>query len=326
MNWREAHEEAMLAAAEAHDELGIDASRRIDVFAAIETLQVALLFRPLRGVSGLYFPPLEDERAGILVTSLHGLARQRFTAGHELGHFWFRHEPSIDVDTETIARDTLDRLEPQEMVAEAFAAWFLMPPELVDATREELKMDRPTSPEDVYALSLRMGTSYTATAHHLPNLRLASYATARRWASQPPKQIKSALSLGAPMASYQRDVWALTARDAGARFEVSAGDRLVLTLPEVPSSGYVWNPDELPAGAQLVADTMYDHLGDEKPIEGPPGEDQQRTLIVDLPGDVDGRYELILHKAPMWAPDETAEDYRISLLVRQPLLGRPLAA
>lgn len=325
MNWREAHEEAMYAAAEAHDELDIDATRRIDVFAAVDALDVALLFRPLRAASGLYFPPLDDEGAGILVTSLHRLARQRFTAAHELGHFWFKHEPSIDVVTGILARDNLDRLAPQEMVAEAFAAWFLMPPELVDATRDELKMDKPASPEDVYALSLRMGTSYKATAYHLPNLRLAPYPLARQWAEQPPKDIKTALSLGTPMDSYQRDVWALSARDAGSHLEVRAGDRLVLTLPEVPSSGYIWSADQLPSGARVIADNMHDAFDDE-PDDAPPGDEHPRTLIVDLPAEVNGQYELVLHKAPMWAPDEAAEDYRISLLVQQPLLGRPIAA
>lgn len=328
MTWREAHEEAMYAAAEAHDELGIDASNRIDVFAVIEGLELDLLFRPLRGASGLYVPA-PPGRGGVLVTSLHRLARQRFTAAHELGHFWLKHDASIDIHTEILARSDLDRLAPQEMVAEAFAAWFLMPPELIDHALEELHIEKPASPEDVYAISLRLGTSYQATAYHLPNLKLASYNTARGWATRPPKHVKMALSLGTPMDSYHHDVWSLSERDADAELEVRAGDRLVLTLPEIPSSGVMWNTTELPAGARVVADTMYDHLDgmvdDADPLE-PPGAPLPRTVIVDLDPDAYGPVELALSKAPVWAPGTATDRYSVHLRVQQPLLGRPIAA
>lgn len=328
MTWHEAHEEAMYAAAEAHDELGIDATNRIDVFGVIEGLKLDLLFRPLRGASGLYVPA-PPSGGGVLVTSLHRLARQRFTAAHELAHFWLKHEASIDIHTEILARSELDRLAPHEMVAEAFAAWFLMPPELVDQVLEELRIEKPASPEDVYAISLRLGTSYQATAYHLPNLKLVSYNTARGWATRPPKQVKTALSLATPMDSYHHDVWSLYERDANADLEVRAGDRLVLTLPETPSSGVIWSTGELPAGARVVADSMYDHVDgapdDQDPPE-PPGAPFPRTVIVDLDPDASGAVELALTKAPVWSPGTATDHYSVHLRVQQPLLGRPIAA
>jgi Zn-dependent peptidase ImmA (M78 family) len=329
-SWREAHQQAMFAAADAHDQLGIDADHRIDVFRIIEEVELALMFRPLRGVSGLYVPGPQRVGGGILVTSNHGLARQRFTAAHELGHFWLNHGGSIDVATEVLGRDELNRLEPAEMAAEAFAAWFLMPPELVDASLQQLQIAKPNSAEDVYALSLRMGTSYQATAYHLPNLKLAPYDVARDWATQPPKTVKTALSMGTPMPSYQQDVWSLSARDAGADIEVRAGDRLVLTLPETPSSGVMWSTNELPGATRVVADTMRDHLDEQsqKSLLGdqPPGGDVPRIVILDLDPGTSGAVELALTKAPVWAPDAPVDRYRVNLYVQQPLLGRPIPA
>lgn len=328
MTWREAHEEAMYAAAEAHDELGLDATNRIDVFGVIEGLKLDLLFRPLRGASGLYVPD-PPYGGGVLVTSLHRLARQRFTAAHELAHFWLKHDASIDIHTEILARSELDRLAPHEMVAEAFAAWFLMPPELIDHVLEDLHIEKPSSPEDVYAISLRLGTSYRATAYHLPSLKLASYNTARGWATQPPKHVKTALSLGTPMDSYHHDVWSLSERDANANLEVRAGDRLVLTLPETPSSGVMWNTHELPAGTRVVADSMYDHVDGAPADHGPPqppGAPLPRTVIVDLDPDAYGPVELALTKAPIWSLGAATDRYSVHLRVQQPLLGRPIAA
>jgi Zn-dependent peptidase ImmA (M78 family) len=328
MNWREAHQEAMFAAADAHEELQLDTTHRIDVFAAIDGLGLELLFRPLRGASGLYVPGSNRTDGGVLINSHHRLARQRFTAAHELGHFWLEHEASLDLKTEVLARAEMGRLTPEEMTAEAFAAWFLMPPELVDTVLADLDLTIPRSADDVYALSLRMGTSYEATAYHLPNLKLVDYSTAQRWATQPPKLVKAALSMGVEMVSYYRDVWSLSERDADAAFQVRAGDRLVVTLAEIPSSGYMWSAGALPDGARVVADTMTDALtpqGDEhsKREAEPPGVHHPRTVVVDLDDAVEGAIDISLVKAPVWAPEERIEHFLVHLEVEQPLLGRP---
>jgi Zn-dependent peptidase ImmA (M78 family) len=331
MNWREAHAEALFAASQAHDELEIETTRQIDVFSAIASLGLDLIFRPLHGASGLFFPGPTRAESGVLVTSNHRLARQRFTAAHELGHFWLEHVPRLDLNTEVLARDAMSELSPDEMVAEAFAAWFLMPPELVDAALGELGVESVGGPEDVYGLSLRMGTSYSATAYHLPNLRLIDYETANRWAKEPPKRVKASLSRGVEMESYFSDVWSLTERDSDRGFRVQAGDRLVVTLPEIPSSGYMWRAEELPREARVVADTMNDSLAvaDTQGSllyeeERPPGGTHPRILIVDL-GQATGHGDVRLVKAPVWAPDSSADQFRVHVDIEAPLLGRVLA-
>lgn len=40
--------------------------------------------------------------------------------------------------------------------------------------------------------------------------------------------------------------------DAGRTVEVAAGDQLVVALPEIPGTGYTWQVEALPEGADLL--------------------------------------------------------------------------
>ena len=92
----------------------------VDVFGAIHALDLPLLLRPLRGLLGAY---LSSPAPGVLVTTERPMSIQRFTAAHELGHFFMRHEPSLD--DESILRRMPMSPEPgnqfQETEADAFA-------------------------------------------------------------------------------------------------------------------------------------------------------------------------------------------------------------
>lgn len=47
---------------------------------------------------------------------------------------------------------------------------------------------------------------------------------------------------------------------AGRTVEVAAGDRVVIALPEIGGTGYTWQVEELPSGAQL-ADERFEQTG-----------------------------------------------------------------
>jgi hypothetical protein len=165
VRWRDAHHEAMIVAAQAHDDLGVDTFSRIDVFAAMAS-ELKLIFRPLDGYAALYLPSVHGSRAGALINDQHPLALQRYSGAHELAHHRFDHGAQIDAGVEL--RLSGQTLPAHEMLAEAFAAWFLMPPERGDVISETLGIERPMRPLDVYAMALRFGTSYSATCVHLP--------------------------------------------------------------------------------------------------------------------------------------------------------------
>lgn len=237
MRWAEAHRVAMGEAFEAHEDLGLDTQGRVDVFAAIASADVKLHFRPL-DCAALYLPAAVTGRPGVLVNNQHPLALQRYSAAHELGHHVFGHGEQIDRDSEP--RGSGATLPPHEMLAEAFAAWFLMPPEAVDAALRLLGIDRVDTAADAYALSLRLGTSFRATCNRIPELT--------RWREASVKDIKMAMTFAPPLGGWRNDVWLLTQHDAAAPIVARAGDTLLLDLAG-------WDIDRVPAGttAELAA-------------------------------------------------------------------------
>ena len=65
------------------------------------------------------------------------------------------------------------RLPDEEKLAEAFAAWFLMPLPAVASAMRRMGISRPRGPEDVHQIACWLGTSFAGTARHLVNLQLA---------------------------------------------------------------------------------------------------------------------------------------------------------
>src|SRR5689334_18842392 len=133
----------------------------IDVFAAIQTLDLPLLLRPLQGLLGAY---LTQPAPGVLVTTQRPMSIQRFTASHELGHFMLRHDPSLD--DESMLRRMPMASQPtedfQEVEADAFAVAFMLPRWLIGwhAERQRWKVTDFRRPSAVYQLALRLGASY----------------------------------------------------------------------------------------------------------------------------------------------------------------------
>lgn len=242
MRWDDAHRAAMGAAFEAHEDLALDTFGRIDVFGAIATSRVKLHFRPLK-CAALYLPASVAMRPGVLVNARHPLALQRYSAAHEYGHHVFGHGEQIDRESEPRAKGAI--LPPHEMLAEAFAAWFLMPPEAVEAALGLLGLDAPTTAADAYALSLRLGTSFKATCNRVRELsRLRETVV---------KEIKQELTPAAPPGGWHHDVWLLTERDAEPTIVARCGDALLVELPG-------WDIDALPAGARAEREPARDLL------------------------------------------------------------------
>jgi Zn-dependent peptidase ImmA (M78 family) len=320
MRWADAHKQAMLMARRAHKAFDVDVAERIDVFGVIEEADLLLGFEPLPRMSGAYFAA---DKA-ILINSNHPLARQRYTAGHELGHFIFGHETSIDPQTDPLARwGGRGRWPDHEKQAEAFAAWFLMPRPLVATSLKQLGISQPESPEDVYALALRLGTSYQATLRHLPNLKLISDHQMRQWVKQPLSRVKLGLAEGAPPENLRNDVWHLTERDAGTVIAVRAGDRLVVALADIPSTGYVWQPERSEA-LNVVGDSfdsparVLDTANGDAQEEG---QGSRHVFVLDVADATSATHEeLRLIRTRPWIGD-VAATYEIGIEILAPRIG-----
>lgn len=203
---------------------------------AIAAAGVLLMWRPLPRLFGVYIND-PGSRPGILINSDIPRSARRHTAAHELGHHRFGHRVAVD-DGRTVELDLSGGMSPvrgpqgwtdQEKTAEAFASWFLMPRKAVVAAMRLLGIDRPVAADEVYQLSLLLGTSFRSTVRHLPNLRLATRAQAAEWMKAVPGKLKTiADPSGTPRACPQNDVWRLHSGYNGATIRVAAGDRLVL--------------------------------------------------------------------------------------------------
>jgi Zn-dependent peptidase ImmA (M78 family) len=229
---------------------------RVDVFGAIGKLGATLMFQPLDKLLGAYLPA---EEPGVLITTQRTLPVQRFTGAHELGHLYMRHEPSLD-DEGILRRapfDTRSRLARQELEADAFASMFLAPMWLLALIVQRQGWDPGAlaNPATAYQLSLRLGTSYSATAYVLERHKVITRQQRERLLSFEPKQIKRQLLAGYEPSNWRSDVWLLTGKDEGVLIEGGRNDLFVVRVQENSSAGYLWDFDALTAaGFAVVAD------------------------------------------------------------------------
>jgi hypothetical protein len=329
ISWGDAHVRAAAAAAELHADLGIELARPVDVFDAIKRVGLVLGFAPLGKVSGLYLPRLPEQPSpGILLHSGHPRTRQRYTAGHELGHHVFEHAAEVDLDIENaLRRSDVERWPDHEKEAEAFGAQFLMPRRLIRQALHDLGIDHPRDPLDVYALSLWLGTSYTATARQLAAVRLVDRSIADRWARVEPRAVKSALAGEMVPDDLHNDVWWLDARHNRQPVEARPGDRLVVTLDEIPSSGYSWRFIEQPPDLRLLADSYEDDWEPElssnpAPDEELAGDAHPRSLVLEIAPDADrGVHRVALIKDQPWESDSIVDEFELLLSVNPSLSG-----
>jgi hypothetical protein len=116
--------------------------------------------------------------------------RQTFTAAHELGHHIFGHGTRSDEYFETPRSDRA--FEPEECLADSFAAHLLMPPA---AIREAFAIRRTTpksaSPEHIYSISTWLGVGYDTLIWHMEvALQMISPDDAYRLRMSTPKALR----------------------------------------------------------------------------------------------------------------------------------------
>lgn len=337
MKWADAHRIAMIEATHAHHELHLDVSTPIDVFDAIRRQRLLLAFEYFPRLSGVYVA--DPVAPGIAVSAQHGLARQRYTAAHELAHHRFGHGTTVDPEIDPLSSwgSAHSQLSDAEKLAEAFAAWFLMPRRLVASTLNTLGLTAPTTPAHVYQLSLRLGTSYRATVRHLPNLKLASQMQARQWLTVAPRSLKQQLLPDVDL-DFRRDVWHLSTADGGHRYWVRPGDRLLVTVAETPSSGYVWHIGDAEkilaaAGSDTHTDAAATGVANDDPATWPVGAQFTRTVALrvevteerlaelDAAGVDHLEVELAAALRQPWDEATAVEQFRVALDIRPPRRG-----
>lgn len=134
-----------------------------DIVGAITERGIPLVFRPLDRLWGAFISS-GSGTGGIIVNNRLGLAAQRFTLVHELGHLLLGHQSSLDETVGFQGRHASGSRAVEEVAADAFASELLASSYLVleCAERHGWSKDELRQPENVYQLSLRLGISYQA--------------------------------------------------------------------------------------------------------------------------------------------------------------------
>lgn len=231
---------AVQAASNALNELGIDQSSPVDPFEAIEDLGLVLAFKPLKDLLGVILP---GSPAGVMINSARPATLQRYTAAHELGH-WYLHRDSLSLDTQDAVLGNHYNAA-RELDAQVFAAHFLMPLELLHPTirRYDIKSGIEAQPDQVYQVARDMHVSYEATVRHLVGTRIITDSNGVRLLKSRPAMIKQRLTGGLQLPDARGDIWILEPRGEQAEIEAFIGDAIMLKLVERPSTGYRWCAD-----------------------------------------------------------------------------------
>lgn len=180
MNWLTAHKMAMMMASQVLHDTDSGNGEYVDVFAALTAVKVPCMAQRLDGLAGAYVGP-QSAGPAIMVNSALSEIDIRHTAAHELGHHAFGHESRLDEQTDPELGILGKQLPDEEKLAEAFAAWFLMPRQAVLAAMRRADITRPAIPVDVHQISCWLGTSFAGTARHLVSLKLADAKQATDW-------------------------------------------------------------------------------------------------------------------------------------------------
>ncbi len=285
---------------------------RVDVFNVISRLGATLMFQPLDKLLGAYLPGDEN---GVLITTQRPLPIQRFTAAHELGHLYLKHEPSLD-DEGILRRSPFSgssMVDRQEREADAFASTFLVPPWLVVILlqRQDWSASSLADPLFAYQASLRLGTSYSATCYSFERHKIIDRQQRARLLKIEPQEIKRAALAGYQPSDWRGDVWLLTDRDEGVLIEGGRNDLFVVRLRENSGAGYLWNFDQLKAaGFAVVADDR--DPGDDEKIGG--------TVTRRVTAQSNDRHhgEVTLQERRPWMPQKPSREFHIRYDLRGP--------
>lgn len=162
------------------EELGITEPDEIDVEAIAQFCDATIVYEPLKGCEARILGT--DSRAIITVNSDSPRPRQRFSGGHELGHWMRDRGKAAFACTESVFQSEWRTNNP-EARANEFAAELLMPTKIFGAHTRSREVTIAT----VKDLAARFGTSLTSTAIRLvtvgsyPAMAIFSVDGRRRW-------------------------------------------------------------------------------------------------------------------------------------------------
>ena len=179
--------QAVAAAARARVSVGLGLEDRAFPFDAAITLGLQVRLLSLGSLEGMYEP---GEPGLIVVGSERPAGRRNFTCAHELGHHCFGHGRRVD---ELFNQSEQESRDPMELLADRFAAAFLMPKTLVASTfaRRGWEISGITA-RQLYLAACSMGVGYSTLIDHMAiSLRMLSHTQRQHLRRVRPKALRA---------------------------------------------------------------------------------------------------------------------------------------
>lgn len=300
---------ATLEAYRVHRDINSNLTHPVDVFSAIESENIVLMFQPLGNLAGAYLPsdPETGTPAGILINEKMPIAKQRYSAAHEYCHYIRKDPASLDTDDELFSIESYKRDE-SERIAESFAASFLMPRPLIMYFLKKVgvKSSGLLEAHDVYKLSLQMGTSYSATVNQLAALGIINPTKRKILLKIPPKAIKEFLGDEGLETSWN-DVWTITEGENNSQISPKKGDVIKIGLQENATTGYKWVNEE---ASQTLVEFRNSLINMSKNIGG------AATRVFEFKVTESGSSQLTLKQCRPWAKDAAINTFNMEVVVQ----------
>ena len=167
--------------------LGITEPGEIDLDAIAWTLGVRVKYRPLDGCEARIIG--NGDQAIITVNSRSNARRQRFSVGHELGHWQFHRGRLLACHADQIG-GVSERQSPQERSADIYAANLLMPNYLLQPlarTYARLTFQAIKEIADQFDTSLTSTAIRLVEGRHSPSILICHGSQGRKWFVRSPE-------------------------------------------------------------------------------------------------------------------------------------------
>lgn len=145
-------------------QLGINMKSPVCVYGLCNELGITVRFNDIN-MEGMYDG---GSIPRIHVSILRPAARRAFTCAHELGHHIFGHGSTIDELKDELSQSPHSTRPPNELVADAFAAFLLMPTLGIREAFARRSLDPNTaSAAEIYSVACNFGVGQSTLVNHL---------------------------------------------------------------------------------------------------------------------------------------------------------------
>lgn len=188
--WREVARATLREALRVRSAAQVPFSEPLNVFDLAANMGVEVRFVDIGSLEGMYWA---GPTPRIFIAADRPAGRQAFTCGHELGHHVFGHGTRLDeLVSDTAAAKHRD---PEELLADTFSGFLLMPRRAVSAGFARRCWDpHRYRPEEYYVVATWLGVGYTTLLNHMArSLGMITSARATALTRATPKEIRRQL-------------------------------------------------------------------------------------------------------------------------------------